>query len=409
LRVPGGVVDFNSVRVLVADDDESIRETLLEALIAMGFDNVRLAEDGERALEALGGEATDLVLLDLVMPKIRGEEVVDVALGRYPDLVIIVITGFATLDKAVSLMQKGIYDLVRKPFSPYTLARKIESALLKHEARMEGNGEEKDFGDFELLDEVSRGGMGVIWKAREKESGDVVALKVLLAGKKATDEQVLRFHREADTISKLEHPAIVSIRRVGAHKGAHYIAMDFIDGKPLDEWIEYNDPPLHAVLDVLRETAEALHFAHERHFLHRDLKPSNILVDKKRKPRIIDFGLAKSLRDDLRITERRHLHGTVGFMAPERFSDRGEGVDVRSDIFSLGVILYEILTGTFPYRMLKELEFLPDFGKPPAPPIAFRPELSESLSDSALKAIALDPVDRFQTALEFSKALEIST
>ena len=161
-------MDFTKVRVLVADDDESIRETLREALLTMGFEHVRLAEDGERALEVLGEEETDIVLLDLVMPHIQGEGVVDVAMGRYPDLVIIVITGFATLEKAVSLMQKGIYDLIRKPFSPYTLGRKIESALLKREALAEGANRETDFGDFELLEEVSRGGMGVIWKAREK-------------------------------------------------------------------------------------------------------------------------------------------------------------------------------------------------------------------------------------------------
>jgi serine/threonine protein kinase len=400
-----GLVDLSATRILITDDDETIRETLHETLVSLGCRHVKLAEDGEEALKALSDEKFDLLLLDLAMPKLRGEEVVEVALGQDPGLIIIVITGYATLEKAVSLMKKGIYDLLRKPFNPYTLVRKVESALIKHRARKEDEGKPQDFGEFELLEEISRGGVGVVWRALDKTDGEVVALKILLAGKKATDEQVIRFHREASTVAELRHPHIVSIRRIGAHVGQHFIAMDLIDGQPMDEWIEYNDPPLRVVLRAFVETGLAVHYAHEREIVHRDLKPSNILVDERNLPHIIDFGLATSIREDLRITEKHRLHGTMGFIAPERFSDRGKTVDLRADIFSLGVMLYEVLTGTFPYRMLKNVDFLPDFNQPPAPPSDFRPELPPGLSEAALKAVAIQAEDRFQSAREFMEAV----
>ncbi|MHC5038319.1 MAG: serine/threonine protein kinase [Planctomycetota bacterium] len=399
------MVDFSNIRVLVTDDDEAIRDTLGETLLDLGFQHVEMAANGEEALETLDRKETDLLLLDLAMPKIRGEEVVEVALDRDPDLIIIVITGFATLEKAVTLMKRGIYDLLRKPFNPHILAKKLESALLKHQAQKEGEEKPKDFGDFELIEEISRGGMGVIWRVREKATDEIVALKILIAGDQATDEQVLRFHREASTIAELRHPHIVSIRRIGVHKGQHYIAMDFIDGRPLDMWIEHKDPPLRTILHVLVQAGMALHYAHEREILHRDLKPSNILVDERMQPHIIDFGLAKSIRDNLRITEGRRLHGTIGYIAPERFGEKDRQLDARSDIYSLGVILYEILTGTYPYRLMRELDFLPDFSSTPSPPFHFRPELSRELSDAAMRAIALKPRDRFGSTREFMQVL----
>jgi serine/threonine-protein kinase len=283
--------------------------------------------------------------------------------------------------------------------------KKVESALIRHRTREAAEGKDKEFGDFILLEEISRGGVGMVWKARDKKSGQDVALKILLAGKEATDEQVVRFHREANTVAELRHPHIVAIHRIGAFRGRHFIAMDYIDGLPLDEWIEYRDPPLRTVLKVLSGAGLALHYAHEREILHRDLKPSNILVDDELHPHIIDFGLALSIRDDLRVTEGNRLHGTVGYIAPERFSDKGQELDVRVDIFSLGVILYEILTGTIPYRLVKEAGFFPDFSRPPIPPIKTRPDIEEPLSQAALKAVALNPEDRFSTAREFVEAL----
>jgi serine/threonine protein kinase len=398
-------LDFSFTRILVVDDDDAIRETLQESLLAMGYVNVQTASDGEEALEILSRGEIELLLLDLAMPRLRGEEVVEVALGRNSDLIIIIVTGFATLEKAVNLMKKGVYDLLRKPFNPHTLIKKVESALVKHRARGEKEGKDREFGEFELLEEISRGGVGVVWKALERDSGSTVALKILLAGREATDEQVIRFHREANTIAKLRHPHIVAIRQVGVHEGRHFIAMDYIDGKPLDEWVEFSDPPLRTVIDVLARAAMALHYAHEREILHRDLKPSNILVDGRLQPHLIDFGLALSIRDDLRVTEGNRLHGTVGYIAPERFSEKAGAQDGRVDIFSLGVILYEILTGTIPYRLVKECGFLPDFSHPPVHPNISRPNLPNSISEAALKATALQPADRFSSAREFFEAL----
>ncbi len=405
MRHAGGFLKLDEITVLIADDDEAVRETLSESLLDMGFVDVIQTKDGEAALETLEGEDVHLLLLDLAMPRLRGEEVVEIALSRYPELIIIIVTGFATLEKAIQLMKKGIYDLIRKPFNPRTLARKIDAALLKQDARREGRKEGRNFGDFELLEEIARGGSSVVWKAREKETDDVVALKILEGSEEATDEQILRFHREARTVEELRHPYIVSVRRIGVHEKRHYIAMDFIEGLSLDEWIERNDPDIRLVLNVLSQTGFALHYAHEREILHRDLKPTNILVDDRNQPHLIDFGLAKSTREKLRITRGSRLHGTIGYIAPERFSDKGGPVGVESDIFSLGVILYEVLTGTLPYRMIKECDFLPDFSRSPASPSLFRPEFPAALSEVALKAVALRPEERYASARELAKAL----
>jgi FixJ family two-component response regulator len=400
-----GTVDFSGIRVLVADDDLVIRETLVESLLTMGFKEITTAGDGQETLECLNRSETDLLLLDLAMPRVRGEEVVEIALAQNSALVIIVITGFATLDKAVDLMKKGIYDLIRKPFHYSILARKIEAAIEKSRARKAERAGERDFGEFLLVEEISRGGAGVVWKAVEKETGDAVALKVLLAGEKATDEQILRFHREAATIAELRHPNIVAIRRIGAFKGQHFIAMDFIDGLPLDEWIERKNPGLRTILGVIAQVGRTLYYAHGREILHRDLKPSNILVDGRQTPHIIDFGLAKSIRDNLRITRKSRLHGTIGYIAPERFHDRGGEEDLRTDLFSLGVILYEILESRLPYPMFQDGQLLPDFSCPPALPRP-RPGMPGELPAIALRAVAVRPEDRFGDALEFVRAIE---
>jgi serine/threonine protein kinase len=160
------------------------------------------------------------------------------------------------------------------------------------------------FGDYELQNEIARGGMGVVWKARQSSLNRTVALKMILAGKLAGEAEVKRFHREAEAAANLQHPNIVAIHEVGEHDGQHYYSMDFIDGRDLGALVRESGPmPPAQAAKCLKTIAEAVHFAHQRGTLHRDLKPQNVLVDSAGIPRITDFGLAKFVERDDSLTE----------------------------------------------------------------------------------------------------------
>ena len=175
------------------------------------------------------------------------------------------------------------------------------------------------FGPYEILRELSRGAMGVVFKARHREiPGRLVALKVLREGKEATDEQVQRFEREAETAAQLEHRNIVRIHEAGEQDGLHYYTMDYVEGESLYHWLRKSAAPLKRRLEILLEIMDGIAFAHRRGVVHRDLKFANILLDADGRPRIIDFGLAKILADESTLTRTGELIGTPLYMAPEQ-------------------------------------------------------------------------------------------
>src|SRR5215470_17690807 len=153
------------------------------------------------------------------------------------------------------------------------------------------------FGDYELVEEIARGGMGIVYKARQVSLDRIVAVKMLLFGQYASNEFIQRFRTEASAAASLQHPNIVAIHEVGVHQGQHYFAMDFVDGPNLAQFIRDQPLPAKRAATYVKAAAEAIQFAHERRILHRDLKPSNILIDSNDQPRITDFGLAKRIRD----------------------------------------------------------------------------------------------------------------
>lgn len=186
------------------------------------------------------------------------------------------------------------------------------------------------FGDYELLEEIARVGMGVVYKykARQVTLNRVVALKMILAGQLAGEEDIKRFHTEAEAAANLQHPNIVAIHEVGEHNGRHYFSMDFVEGRTLAEVVRQNPLPAKKAGEYLRTIAEAIHFAHLQGTLHRDLKPSNILIDQNDQPRITDFGLAKRIEGDSKLTatgnRRRARH-------PRLYAARTGGVEARPD------------------------------------------------------------------------------
>ncbi len=399
-------LDFTKFRVLVVDDEETVRTLIVENLLAMGFVNVEAAPDGEEGLRKIRMSSLDMVLLDLAMPGVPGEEVAHLALGMKPDLVVIVITGFATLEKAITLMRRGIYDLVRKPFAMDEFREKISDALRKYSRKVaERLGKQEYLGPFRIIEEIASGGGGIVYKAEDIGTGETVALKVLLSDPHASEEKVLRFHREARTIQHLKHPNIVKIKEVGAYNSRHFIAMDFIDGAGLDDMISEKKLTFKKALAIMIEVAEAVHYAHESGILHRDLKPSNIIIDRAWKPRIIDFGLAKSIRDSARITNTKKIFGTLGYIAPERFTTAEIPESASMDIFSLGVLLYEMLVNSVPYRIDSYGQYIPNFSCDPDTPTQINPAIPEELSLIVMKAINCEPDQRYATAREIAEKI----
>jgi FixJ family two-component response regulator len=394
------------ISVLVVDDEPGIRILLHNLLKDMGLGDVRVSGRGEDALKILMREKVDLMLLDFRMPGMDGQETSRRSLQVWPDLVILIVTGYATVESAVELMKNGVFDIVRKPFQYEEFKEKVDKALAEVERRTQERAAKQAlqrFGRYVILSEVSRGGMGVVYKARSLDNDRVVALKVLEA-QKSKPEQVARFYLEGDTIAKLRHPGIVQIQDMGICEGHHFIAMEFIDGVSLYDLIYGNELSYRRGLRILAEVLEALQYAHSQGVIHRDLKPSNIIVDKAGQSHLIDFGLAKFMGGRIKITQTDLILGTFGYLAPERLV--GDSVDHRADIYSMGAILYEMLTHRLPYEKEDDVHVFPVFEAGAVPPSAVNRDVPPDLEAICLKAIAVRREERYQAAAEFGAALE---
>src|SRR5215471_15993265 len=196
--------------------------------------------------------------------------------------------------------------------------------------------EVRRFGDYELGDEIARGGMGIVYRARQVSLNRTVAVKVLLFGQFARAEFVTRFRTEAEAVASLRHPNIVGIHEVDQHEGQHYFSMDYIEGTDLTGLVRETPLPGRQAALLLKTIAEAVDYAHSRGILHRDLKPSNVLVDQTGQPHITDFGLAKRLSGDTHVTLTGQVFGSPGYMAPEQASPGKIEAGCTTDIYSLG-------------------------------------------------------------------------
>ncbi|HEV3167886.1 MAG TPA: protein kinase [Isosphaeraceae bacterium] len=252
------------------------------------------------------------------------------------------------------------------------------------------------FGDYELLEEVARGGMGVVYKARQVSLNRVVALKMVLAGAFASSREVQRFRIGAESAANLDHPHIVPINEVGEHEGQQYFSMKFVEGTSL---AKHPCGSVREEVEGLIAVARAVHHAHQHGVLHRDLKPSNVLVDPRGNRFVTDFGLAKRISDlDGSLTETGQLLGTPRYMAPEQASGRKD-LTVAADVYSLGVILYERLTGQTPFQHENVVALL-DLVREAEPqrPSSLRPGLDRDLETVVLKCLNKDPARRYASA-----------
>ena len=255
------------------------------------------------------------------------------------------------------------------------------------------------FGDYELLKEIGRGGMGIVYKARQVTLNRPVALKMIKAGVLADDAELRRFQNEAEAVALLDHSGIVPVYEVGDHEGQRYFSMKLVDGANLGEKLDaFQDKPKAAVALVI-ETAEAVQHAHTRGILHRDLKPANILVDAHGHPQITDFGLAKFIVSDIELTASGAIMGTPAYMSPEQAAGRRSAMTLATDVYGLGSILYALLTGTAPFGGDSVIETLDAVrSRPPEPPRKRNAKVPFDLELICLKCLEKNPSDRYPTA-----------
>lgn len=262
-------------------------------------------------------------------------------------------------------------------------------------------------GDYELLAEIARGGMGVVFKARQVRLKRVVALKMILAGRLASENEVRRFQMEAEAAANLEHPHIVPIFEVGEQKGLHYFSMGYVDGLSLAVRLADGPLPAREAATILRPVAEAVHYAHQKGVIHRDLKPGNILIDKQGQPRVTDFGLAKRVSADAsEMTGSGQILGTASYMPPEQALGQPSLVREPADIYSLGAVLYAMLTGRPPFQADNPVETLRQvIEREPVPPRQLNPAIPADLETICLKCLEKAAARRYATAQELADEL----
>jgi WD40 repeat protein/tRNA A-37 threonylcarbamoyl transferase component Bud32 len=316
--------------------------------------------------------------------------------ARHPDLAVELAAFFADHDKVQQMAEPLRADAEEPQTLPPSETVGAPGIVLRC------------FGDYELLDEIARGGMGVVYKARQVSLNRVVALKMILAGQLASEADVQRFRTEAENAANLDHPNIVPIYEVGEHDGQHYFSMKLIEGSSLAQavssrqWTVGSKEAGCRAAGLIAVVAQAVHYAHQRGILHRDLKPGNILLDAQDQPHITDFGLAKRIEGGVGLTQTGAIVGTPSYMPPEQ-ARAEKGLTTAIDVYSLGAILYELLTRHPPFQAVTPLDtVLQVLEQEPVPPRRVQPEIPTDLETICLKCLQKEPGKRYASAGELA-------
>jgi WD40 repeat protein/tRNA A-37 threonylcarbamoyl transferase component Bud32 len=344
-------------------------------------------------------------VLEDYMQRLDRGEVVDREqfLARHPELIDELRSYFAGSDEVERLAQPARREPPALPRSP------ILSETPCLEGTSSANREFRRVGDYELLEQIGQGGMGVIYKARQLSLQRLVAVKMIRPDRLVTTADVLRFRSEAEAAADLDHPNIAPIYEIGEHEGGHYFSMKLIGGGSLAAHLPRLRSDARAGVDLMVTVARAVHHAHQRGLLHRDLKPANILLDEQGRPYVTDFGLAKRLGPkpaEASLTQQGMIVGTPSYMAPEQANAIG-GVSTAADVYSLGAILYELLTGRPPFRADTPLDTLVQLReREPASPRSLNRRVNRDLETVCLKCLNKQPHQRYASATALADDME---
>lgn len=327
-----------------------------------------LAELSERAQ---AGEPVDINAVARQHPELGGE--------------LIELWGAVMLANAIGSHVSSQIDLTENPESSNSTAVPLELPCR--------------WGDYELLQELGRGGMGVVYRARQISLNRDVAVKMIIGGRLASASEQARFHSEAESAARLDHPGIVPVYEVGQHDDRPYFTMKYVPGDTLQDRLDSGPLPPREAARLLQEVARAIHFAHQRGVLHRDLKPSNIIIDPQGHAHVTDFGLAKQIDQSLNLTRSGAVLGTPAYMPPEQAAGTRGQMGVQSDVYSLGAVLYAMLTGRPPFRAATHVDtVLMVLEQDPTPPHFVNPQANRDLEMIALKCLQKPSDLRYETA-----------
>ncbi|MBI1348053.1 protein kinase [bacterium] len=272
---------------------------------------------------------------------------------------------------------------------------------------LQGMGTGQQLDDYELLEELGRGGMGVVFRARQKSLNRIVAVKLILTGRLASTEEIERFQAEAEAAAMLDHPGIIPIYEVGVFQGQHYFSMAYVAGENLASRVERGPLAPTVAAQYLRQLTDAVAYAHQQKILHRDIKPGNILIDEHQRLRITDFGLARRWEPGADHSSLNDVCGTVSYMPPEQAEGQSQRIGPASDVYALGATLYCLLTGRPPFQSANPIDtLLQVVQQPPVPPRQFNPVIPQDLETICLKCLEKDPARRYDTAVALGEDLQ---
>jgi serine/threonine protein kinase len=299
-----------------------------------------------------------------------------------------------------SLLQSHKHESFLNP--PETVLTPEQSAI---DLLVPEGSEVSYFGNYELLGVVARGGMGVVYQARQVNLDRIVALKMMLAGRLASPGEIQRFRTEAEAAARLDHPHIVPIHEVGEHNGLQYFSMTFVDGQSLAGKLDNGPLPPQDAAQLMEKIADAVDYAHEQGVIHRDLKPANILIDQDGQPRLTDFGLAKKIDVDQGLTGTGQILGSPGYMAPEQAEGNAQ-VGRAADIYAMGAVLYHLVTGRPPFQSDNPIDtMLQTIRTDVVAPRLLNPKVPRDLEALILKALSKNPQHRYANASELRDEL----
>jgi TolB-like protein/predicted Ser/Thr protein kinase/Tfp pilus assembly protein PilF len=305
------------------------------------------------------------------------------------------------------LFQTGLDLLTDNPVAGVDDLGPDADAPVRNKKRPDRANAFADFGDYELLEVIGRGGQGVVYRARQKSLNRTVAVKLIGLGHWASDPHLKRFRREAEAAASLEHSCIVPIYEVGERDGSCYFSMKLVEGGQLDAVVKREPMPIRQAVELIAKVARTVHYAHEHGILHRDIKPGNILLDRKGEPHLTDFGLARLIETESTVTRTMEVLGTPSYMAPEQAVGNNDAISSATDVYGLGAVLYQLLTGQPPFAggtTYETIKLLLD--TEPRQPRLLNPKIDRDLSTICLKCIEKDPKRRYFSALAVAEDLE---